>query len=150
MCHRLAKFEHYRVIRTRWNFELFDKKASTIFDKASTPFWNMFMYLKQMFDAKVLIKRLPSFSVPKIILIWHVKPILKLQWTWQTQTVLWKNACTLKAVIPLILAGRTYYFQTTMEFDQYVVSNYISNFPALNRSLTQTDSVIESLHFNSI
>ena len=37
----------------------------TIFDKASTPFWNMFLYLKQMFDAKVLIRRLPSFSVPK-------------------------------------------------------------------------------------
>ena len=45
--------------------ELFDQKASTIFDKASTPFWNLFLWLKQMFDAKVLIKRLPSFSVPK-------------------------------------------------------------------------------------
>ena len=32
-----------------------------------------------MFDAKVLIKRLPSFSVPKITVIQHVKPILKLQ-----------------------------------------------------------------------
>ena len=30
-----------------------------------------------MFDAKVLIKRLSSFSVPKITVIWHVKPILK-------------------------------------------------------------------------
>ena len=49
-----------------------------------------------MFDAKVLIKRLPSFSVPKIAVIQHVKPILKLQWTWQTRTVLWKNARTLK------------------------------------------------------
>ena len=46
MCHRLAKFELYRIIRTRWNFELFDKKASTIFDKASTPFWNMFSVAK--------------------------------------------------------------------------------------------------------
>ena len=34
---------------------------------------------KKMFDAKVLIKRLPSFSVPKITVIWQVKPILKLQ-----------------------------------------------------------------------
>ena len=34
---------------------------------------------KKMFDAKVLIKRLPSFSVPKITVIRHVKPILKLQ-----------------------------------------------------------------------
>ena len=30
-----------------------------------------------MFDAKVSIKRLPSFSVPKITVIRHVKPILK-------------------------------------------------------------------------
>ena len=28
-----------------------------------------------MFDAKVLIKRLPSFSVPKITVIRHVQPI---------------------------------------------------------------------------
>ena len=34
---------------------------------------------KKMFNAKVLIKRLPSFSVPKITVIRHVKPILKLQ-----------------------------------------------------------------------
>ena len=34
---------------------------------------------KKMFDAKVLIKRLPSFSVPKITVIRYVKPILKLQ-----------------------------------------------------------------------
>ena len=39
-----------------------------------------------MFDAKVLIKRLQSFSVPKITVIRHVKPILKLQLTWQTRT----------------------------------------------------------------
>ena len=31
-----------------------------------------------MFDAKVLIKRFPSFIVPKITVIRHVKPILKL------------------------------------------------------------------------
>ena len=34
---------------------------------------------KKMFDAKVLIKRLPSFSVPKITVIRQLKPILKLQ-----------------------------------------------------------------------
>ena len=34
---------------------------------------------KKMFDAKVLIKRLSSFSAPKITVIRHVKPILKLQ-----------------------------------------------------------------------
>ena len=41
------------------------------------PFWNMFLCLKQMFDAKILIKRLPSFSVPKITIIRHVKPSIK-------------------------------------------------------------------------
>ena len=51
-----------------------------------------------MFDAKVLIKRLPFFSVPKITVVQHVKLILKLQLTWQTQTVLSKNVRTLKLV----------------------------------------------------
>ena len=40
----LAKFEHYRIIRTTVeNFELFDKKGSTDFNKASTPFWKKFL-----------------------------------------------------------------------------------------------------------
>ena len=30
------------------------------------PFWKVFLQLEQLFDAKVLIKRLPSFCVPKI------------------------------------------------------------------------------------
>ena len=34
LCHRLAKLEHYQMIRTSSNSEIFDKKASTIFDKA--------------------------------------------------------------------------------------------------------------------
>ena len=49
-----------------------------------------------MFDGKVLIKRLPSFSVPKIMVIRHVKPILKLQQTWQTRNSLMK-----KPLVPL-------------------------------------------------
>ena len=39
------------------------KKASSFFDKALTPFWRMFQSLEQVFEAKILIKRLPSFSV---------------------------------------------------------------------------------------
>ena len=37
LCHRLATFEHYRMILTTLNFEFFDKKSSKIFNKASTP-----------------------------------------------------------------------------------------------------------------
>ena len=38
----------------------------TIVDKVLVPFWKTFLYLKQLFDAKSLIQRLPSFSVPKM------------------------------------------------------------------------------------
>ena len=38
--YKLARFEHYRMIQTTQNFEPFDKKASTIFDKV-TPFWKI-------------------------------------------------------------------------------------------------------------
>ena len=31
-----------------------------------TPFWKTFLWLKQLFDAKILIQRLSSFSVPKL------------------------------------------------------------------------------------
>ena len=37
------------------NFVLFDKKWLTIFDKVLMPFWKMFLWLKQLFDAKLLI-----------------------------------------------------------------------------------------------
>ena len=44
-----------------------------------------------MFDAKVLIKRLPSFSVPKITVIRQVKPVLKLQYNMADPSSLMKN-----------------------------------------------------------
>ena len=47
------------------NFQLLIQKASSIFDKASMPFWKMFLSLKQLFDAKMIIKRLSYFSVSK-------------------------------------------------------------------------------------
>ena len=37
------------------NFELCDKKWLTIFDKVLTPVWKTFLWLKQQFDAKLLI-----------------------------------------------------------------------------------------------
>ena len=67
--HMLVKFEQNCIVQTTRNFELFDKNPSilkTIFDKALTPFWNAFLWLKQLFNAKLLISRLPSFSVQKL------------------------------------------------------------------------------------
>ena len=34
----------------------------TIFDKAFTPFWKTFLELEQLFNAKLLISRLPFFQ----------------------------------------------------------------------------------------
>ena len=44
-----------RTVRTIQNFVLFDQKWLTIFDKVLTPFWKTFLWLKQLFDAKILI-----------------------------------------------------------------------------------------------
>ena len=41
--HMLVKFEQNRMVRTIQNFELFDKKWLTIFDKVLTPFWKTFL-----------------------------------------------------------------------------------------------------------
>ena len=70
--HMLVEFEQNHLIWTIQNFELFDKKWLTIFDKVLTPFWKTFLWLKQLFDAKVLIYRLSSFCVPKITVVQHV------------------------------------------------------------------------------
>ena len=72
----LVIFKQNRMVQTAQDFELFDKKKTrflkTIFDKALTPFWKTFLQLKQLFNAKLLISRLPSFSVPKIMVVQHV------------------------------------------------------------------------------
>ena len=39
----LVKFEQDRMVRTEQNFDMFDQKWFTIFDKALTPFWKMFL-----------------------------------------------------------------------------------------------------------
>ena len=69
----LVKFEtKNRMVQIIQNFELFYKKWLTIFDKMLMPFWKTFLWLKQLFDATQLMKRLPSFSVPKITVVRHV------------------------------------------------------------------------------
>ena len=45
--------------QTAQNFELFDKKWLTIFDEALTSFWQTFLKLKQLFDAKFEDYHLP-------------------------------------------------------------------------------------------
>ena len=39
----LGKFGQNRMVQNIQNFELFDKKWLTIFDKALTPFWKTFL-----------------------------------------------------------------------------------------------------------
>ena len=51
---------------------MLDVSTQRIFDKALMPFWKTFLWLKQLFNAKLLISRLPSFSVPKITVVRHV------------------------------------------------------------------------------
>ena len=62
------------MVWTLQNFMLFDKKWITIFDKVLTPFWKTFLWLKQLFDAKIWIQKLSSFSVPKITALQRVQP----------------------------------------------------------------------------
>ena len=56
----LVKFEQNCMVQTIQNFDLFDKKKKkkkelTIFDKALMPFWKTFLWLTQLFDAKLLM-----------------------------------------------------------------------------------------------
>ena len=48
----MVKFDQNRMVQTKQNIELFDKKLLTILDKALTPFGSL--WLKQLFDAKLL------------------------------------------------------------------------------------------------
>ena len=66
----------------------------------------MFLWLKQMFDAKLLIKRLPSFSVPKITVIQHVKPILKLSKLGKHEQSYEKTLVPLKYHFALLIVSR--------------------------------------------
>ena len=55
----------FSILTKNWGFKI-------IFDKALTPFWKTFPWLKQLLKAKLLISRLPSFRVPKITGVRHV------------------------------------------------------------------------------
>ena len=61
----LVKFDQNRMVRTVQNFDLFDEKWLTIFDKGLTPFWKTFLCLKQLFDDKPLSQILYHLSVFK-------------------------------------------------------------------------------------
>ena len=50
----LVKIEQNRMVRTIQIFELFDQKWLTICYKVLTPFWKTFLWLKQLFDAKLI------------------------------------------------------------------------------------------------
>ena len=52
--HVLVKIEQNRMVRNIQIFKLFDKKWLTIFYKVLTPFWKTFLWLKQLFDAKLI------------------------------------------------------------------------------------------------
>ena len=51
--HMVGKFEQNRMVRTKKNFELLDKKWLTIFDKVLTQFWKTLLRLKQLLDSKL-------------------------------------------------------------------------------------------------
>ena len=54
----LVKFEQNRMVRNIQKFELLNRKPDffkAVFVKALTPSWKMFLYLKQLLDAKLLI-----------------------------------------------------------------------------------------------
>ena len=44
------------------------------FEISLAPFWKRFLQLKQFHDAKVFNTRLQSFVIPKITIVWHMKP----------------------------------------------------------------------------
>ena len=79
-----------QMVRNVQNFDLFDEKPNffkAILYKALMPFCKAFQKLKQLFNGKVLIFRLLSFSVPKILVVQSVKPGLRWHQTWQTRPV---------------------------------------------------------------
>ena len=66
----LVKFEQNRIVQTIIFFFL--KKRLTIFWQSVDAILKTFLWLKQLFDAKILIQRLSPFSVPKITALRHV------------------------------------------------------------------------------
>ena len=75
--HKLAKFDQNRMIRVYTKFWAFLQKAVSHVnhsDISLAPFWKRFLRVKQFHDTKGFNTRLPSFVIPKIMVIWHMKP----------------------------------------------------------------------------
>ena len=54
--HMLVKFKQNRMVRTVQNFELFlQKMVNHFWQSVDAIFWKTFLWLKQLFDAKILI-----------------------------------------------------------------------------------------------
>ena len=53
---------------------------------------------EQLLNAKLLIPSLPSFSVPKMTVVWHVQPGWKMHQTWQIRSVLKTQTVALNEV----------------------------------------------------
>ena len=75
-----AKFEQNWKIWTRQNFDLFWHKRVH-----ASHFWNIvssilkeILHVKQLMMLRVFIIRVPSFILPKITVVWYLKPSLKL------------------------------------------------------------------------
>ena len=49
----LVEFEQNHMVQIIQNFELFDKKMLTIFDKVLSALWETFLWLEQLLDAKL-------------------------------------------------------------------------------------------------
>ena len=62
---QIIRSEMYKIRQKQMSLE-------TIFDKALTPFCKTFLYLKQLFNGKLLIFKFLSFSVLKIMVVRHV------------------------------------------------------------------------------
>ena len=61
-----VKFEQNRMVTITQTFELLDRKVLTIFDKAIDAILEDISVDETIFDAELLIWRLPSFSVPNL------------------------------------------------------------------------------------
>ena len=76
--HKLAKFDQNWMIRTIHNFEVFflQKAVSHVnhSDISLAPFWKRFLQVKQFHDNNGFKTRLSSFVIPKITVVWHIKP----------------------------------------------------------------------------
>ena len=72
----LAKIEANCTVRNVQNLNFWTKKrvlSKPFLTKRWPPFCKTFLWLKQLFDGKLLIFRLPFFGVQKIMVIQHVK-----------------------------------------------------------------------------